>query len=84
MAKKQISIEKDAIVYIEWLDAFSDHNEWVNDETNIDLLLVKSVGFLHYLDNDKLVIKSHFTEKKEISQLTAIPVKWIKLVKELK
>ena len=80
MAKK---LKKNDVVYIEWNDAYSDYNEWTDKNTDIDLILVKSIGFIHSINKDKIVIKSHFT-KDNISQLTAIPIHWIKKLLKLK
>ena len=84
MAKKIKQLDKDTKLYIEWYDASSDFNGWVEGDKDLDFIVVHSIGFLHNLTDKKITLKAHYTEGGEISQLTAIPIRWIKGWKILK
>lgn len=70
------------IYEVEWEDACSDAITWVEPEHEVELWKVRTVGYLHQKDKKKIVLKMSIGEDM-ISQLIAIPRKWIKKIKQL-
>ena len=79
MAKK---LKKNDVVYIEWFDIQSSDGTWTDQDINI--ILAKSIGFVHKLDKKQIVIKAHYLEDKTPSHITAIPLGCIKKLQKLK
>lgn len=80
MAKRKAKqLELHRITYVEWTDAASFGGQWVEHDFQMDLVPVKSCGFLHESDEEKIVLRQSTTPD-FMSELLVIPNAWIKKI----
>lgn len=86
--KKKVNIKPDDIVKVHWVDAASKHEHWTSKEEALEgvdqVFNVFSVGFVLYIDKDKICLiqsdapDSHEDEDDMIHSMLTIPTGWIK------
>lgn len=85
MAKKKvIELIENKVYLVKWQDAATpNENGWLDNDYDIDLIDMKTVGFLHNADDNKIVLKQNFYET-GMCNLIVIPRAWIQSIKEMK
>jgi hypothetical protein len=79
----EIKLETNQIYYVEWMDAASIGGEWLEDDYELELVPVRSVGFLDRFDDERIVLKQSYTPS-FMSEMVVIPRAWIKKIQKFK
>jgi hypothetical protein len=77
----EIKLETNQIYYVEWMDAASIGGEWLEDDYELELVPVRSVGFLDRFDDERIVLKQSYTPS-FMSEMVVIPRAWIKNIQK--